>query len=40
MALIFRWLLRLTTGLIVLILAALALVYYFAARSLPDYDMT
>ncbi len=40
MVLIFRWLLRLTTGLIVVILAALALVYYFASRSLPDYDMT
>ena len=40
MALIFRWLLRAALGLIGLLLLALALVYYFAARSLPDYDGT
>ncbi|WP_368188142.1 penicillin acylase family protein [Aestuariibius sp. HNIBRBA575] len=40
MALIFRWLLRLTTGLIVLTVATFALGYYFASRSLPDYNGT
>jgi len=38
MAFLFRWLLRIAIGLIVLTVAALALVYYFASRSLPDYD--
>lgn len=37
MARLFRLLLRLTTGVIVLIVAAFLLVYYFASRSLPDY---
>ncbi len=40
MFVIFRWLLWLTTGLIGLVIAGLLLVYYFAARSLPDYDGT
>jgi len=40
MALIFRWLMRMTTGALVLAVAAFALLYYFAARSLPDYDTT
>lgn len=40
MALIFRWLLRLTTGLIGLGVAIFALAYYFASRSLPDYHGT
>lgn len=40
MALLFRWLLRLTTGLIVVLLVAVLLTYWFAARSLPDYDTT
>ncbi|MCC7319569.1 MAG: penicillin acylase family protein [Rubellimicrobium sp.] len=40
MILIFRWLLRAATALIVAIVAGLALVWYFAARSLPDYDAT
>ncbi len=40
MARVFRWLLNIATGLIVLGLAALALIYYFASRSLPDYDRT
>lgn len=40
MALLFRWLLRLTTGLIAVIVAAVVLAYWFAARSLPDYDAT
>ena len=38
MARVFRLLLRLTTGLVVLILAALLLAYYFGSRSLPDYS--
>ena len=37
---IFRWLLRGALGLIGLICLALLLVYYFASRSLPDYDGT
>jgi len=40
MFVIFRWLLWLTTGLIGLVIAGLLLVYFFAARSLPDYDGT
>ena len=40
MAMAFRWLLRIALGLIGLGLAVLALIYYFAARSLPDYDTT
>ncbi|WP_422073108.1 penicillin acylase family protein [Tranquillimonas rosea] len=38
MALLFRWLLRIFSGLLFLGLAALAIAYWFAARSLPDYD--
>lgn len=38
MALAFRWLLRIFVVLLVLSLAALTLVYYFASRSLPDYN--
>ena len=37
MAFTFRWLIRLATTLICLGVAALALAYYFASRSLPDY---
>ncbi len=37
MALLFRWLMRIITGLIVLCVAVFALTYYFASRSLPDY---
>ncbi|MBU2993302.1 penicillin acylase family protein [Octadecabacter sp. 1_MG-2023] len=40
MALIFRWLIRLASALIVLAVATFALAYYFASRSLPDYDGT
>ncbi|MGR3812782.1 MAG: penicillin acylase family protein [Cognatishimia activa] len=35
---IFKWLFRLTTATFILIFAFGALVYYFASRSLPDYD--
>ena len=38
MALIFRWLFRIATGLVVLIVAVFCLAYYFASRSLPDYN--
>lgn len=38
MALIFRWLLRLVSFLIFLIVATFGLAYYFASRSLPDYN--
>jgi penicillin amidase len=40
MALIFSWLIRLTAGLIVLSVAAVALIYWLASRSLPDYSDT
>ncbi|MCF2903954.1 penicillin acylase family protein [Octadecabacter sp. CECT 8868] len=40
MALIFRWLIRLASALIMLAVATFALAYYFASRSLPDYDGT
>ena len=40
MALLFRWLLRLTSALIFLGVGAAILVWYFASRSLPDYDGT
>ena len=38
MATFFKWLFRLTTGMFVLVGLAAAMVYYFASRSLPDYD--
>ncbi len=38
MAFLFRWLVRLTSFLILLTVAGFALAYYFAARSLPDYN--
>lgn len=37
MFLVFRWMLRLLTGLVVLSMLALAILYYFLSRSLPDY---
>lgn len=37
---LFRWLLRLVTGLLAVAVAGTALVYYFAAGSLPDYNAT
>ena len=40
MARLFRWLVRITSGLIFLSVAAVLLVYYFASRSLPDYEAT
>ena len=38
MALMFRWLIRLAVFLVTLSVVVLLLVYWFAARSLPDYD--
>ena len=38
MATVFRWLLRIFTALVVLAATGLGLSYYFASRSLPDYD--
>ncbi|UFM63503.1 penicillin acylase family protein [Paracoccus sp. MA] len=38
MVTLFRWLVRLTVGLIFLTVALVALAWYFAIRSLPDYD--
>lgn len=38
MAQIFRWLLRIASGLILLSVGVFVLGYYFASRSLPDYD--
>ncbi|MGV6848280.1 MAG: penicillin acylase family protein [Marinibacterium sp.] len=40
MALVFRWLLRLAGGLILLIIAGEMMIYFLASRSLPDYDKT
>jgi penicillin amidase len=40
MAFIFRWLVRLASTLIVIGVAAIALAYYFASRSLPEYSGT
>ncbi len=40
MGLVFRWLIRITTGLILLALAAIGLVYFLASQSLPEYDQT
>lgn len=40
MAFAFRWLVRLASALIVVIVAVFALAYYFASRSLPDYNDT
>lgn len=37
---VFQWLFRIATGLVVLAVIAVSLVYWFAARSLPDYDKT
>jgi penicillin G amidase len=34
---LFRWLLRIATGLVVIFVLALAGVYYFLSRSIPDY---
>jgi penicillin amidase len=38
--LIFRWLVRIATGLVLLTVGAVLLAWFFASRSLPDYDAT
>ncbi len=40
MALVFRWLIRITTGLVLLVLAAIGLVYFLASQSLPEYNQS
>ncbi|KMK66967.1 penicillin acylase family protein [Puniceibacterium sp. IMCC21224] len=40
MALLFRWLLRLTSAAIALAVLVVVVVYYLGSRSLPDYDKT
>ena len=40
MALMFRWLLRLASLAVALIVLGVLLSYYLASRSLPDYDKT
>ena len=40
MGLVFRWLMRIASGLVLLTLAAIGLVYFLASQSLPDYDQT
>ncbi|TMV08639.1 penicillin acylase family protein [Ruegeria sediminis] len=40
MRLLFRWLMRIAAGLVVLVVAVIALVYFLASQSLPDYDQT
>ncbi|OWU83591.1 penicillin acylase [Oceanicola sp. 22II-s10i] len=37
---VFRWLLRIAAGMVLLITAGVIGVYYLASRSLPDYDKT
>ncbi len=38
MTALFRWLLRIAGALVLLVVLAVAVVYYLASRSLPDYD--
>ncbi|MEC8295507.1 MAG: penicillin acylase family protein [Pseudomonadota bacterium] len=40
MALIFRWLMRLTGGMIAVAVLTMLGIYFLASRSLPDYDKT
>ena len=40
MALVFRWMVRLASAMIVLAVLAVITVYYLASRSLPEYDKT
>ncbi|WP_300057810.1 penicillin acylase family protein [uncultured Roseobacter sp.] len=40
MALVFKWLMRLTATAVILVVLGVGLVYYLASRSLPDYDKT
>jgi len=38
MGIIFRWLLRIAAGLVLLVVLVVVLVYFLASQSLPDYD--
>ncbi|MAC78638.1 MAG: penicillin acylase family protein [Rhodobacteraceae bacterium] len=40
MSFLFRWLLRLASGLVALVVLVVLMVYYLAAQSLPDYNDT
>ncbi|GAA6158161.1 penicillin acylase family protein [Ruegeria sp. HU-ET01832] len=40
MAIVFRWLVRIASGLVLLTLAAVLLLYFLASQSLPEYDQT
>jgi penicillin G amidase len=40
MALVFRWLVRLTAALIAIAVLGVGMIYYLASRSLPNYDAT
>lgn len=40
MALVFKWLMRLTAASVALVVLGVVMVYYLASRSLPDYDKT
>ncbi|MCV3270916.1 penicillin acylase family protein [Roseobacter sinensis] len=40
MALVFKWLMRITTAAVALVVLCVCMVYYLASRSLPDYDKT
>lgn len=40
MGVVFRWLMRIASGLVLLALAAIGLVYFLASQSLPDYNQT
>ena len=37
---LFRWLLRIVTGLLALGILAVLVLYWFFSRSIPDYDQT
>lgn len=37
---VFRWLLRIAAGLVVLVVLGIGLVYFLASQSLPDYNQT
>ena len=40
MGTLFRWLMRIAAGLVVLVVLAVVLIYFLASQSLPDYDQT
>ena len=40
MGTVFRWLMRIAGGMVLLIVLAVVGVYYLASRSLPEYDKT